>query len=147
MVYETTSNLITVEAAQETPWPFTVADGTTITKGQLLKLTTDRTAILSTAVNDKIAGIAGRDKVADDGRTELAVHRRCMAMCYCSGVINVGDPIMAAATNTYPNFVRGVNDLITASGANIIGHALQAGTNGQRKLMWIDIGAGSGAVS
>lgn len=147
MVYETTSNLIRVECKQESPWPFVVADGTAITKGQLLALTDGRTAILSTGTASKIAGIAARDKVADDGRTELAVHRKGMFLCYCSGVINVGDPIIAGVNGTYPNFVAGANATVTASGANIIGHALEAATNGQRKLMWIDIGAGSGAVS
>lgn len=141
------ANEIVMVTTQENPWPFVVADGTAIPLGTLLKLTTGRTAIISSAANNKVAGFAAREKVASDGRTELAVHRRGMALCYCSGSINVGDPIITAATNTYPNFVAGANATVTASGANIIGHALEAATNGQQKLMWIDIGAGAGAQS
>lgn len=139
------ANEAVVVASQENPWPFTVADGTGITKGALMELTTPRTANTADTSGAKFAGIAARDKVASDGRTELALHRRCMALVYCSGTINFGDPIVLADVSVYPNFVAMAG--ITASGANIIGHMLEAATNGQQKLAWIDVGCGSGAVS
>ena len=125
--------------------PFTCADGTGIAKGALLKLTDPRTAIISSAAADKIAGICAREKVASDGRTECDVYRRGWFDMSCSGSVNIGDPVVAADTSVYPNFVGAA--AITASGANIIGHALEAGTNGEVILIDVNIGAGSGAVS
>ena len=57
------------------PVDFTVADGTAISKGALLKMTDGRVAILSDGDSDICAGIAARDKIASDGRTQLAVFR------------------------------------------------------------------------
>ena len=139
------ANEAVIQVRIESPLPFTVADGTGIEKGALLALTSPRTAATAAGTAEKIAGFAAREKVASDGRTELGVYRRGWFLCYCSGTINIGDPIVAAATGTYPNYVSAAG--VTASGATIIGHALEAATNGQQKLMEINIGAGAGAVS
>lgn len=135
------ANEIVMVTTQENPWPFVVADGTAIPLGTLLKLTTGRTAIISSAAKDYLAGFAAREKVASDGRTELAVHRRGMALVYVSGAASAGQAIIAAATNTYPNFVTAVVNA-TTSGACILGHMLEDATNGQQKLAFIDVGAG-----
>tara|TARA_R100000789_G_scaffold20427_1_gene23582 strand:- start:1251 stop:1664 length:414 start_codon:yes stop_codon:yes gene_type:complete len=58
------------------PIDFTVADGTAIAKGAVLKMTNGRVAILADGDGNIPAGIAARDKVASDGRTQLAVFRR-----------------------------------------------------------------------
>lgn len=50
---------------------YTVADGTAIPKGTLLKLSTPMTAAATSADNDVVAGIAWEDKVASDGITEI----------------------------------------------------------------------------
>lgn len=50
---------------------YTVADGTAIPKGTLLKLATPMTASAATADNDIPGGIAWEDKVASDGITEI----------------------------------------------------------------------------
>jgi hypothetical protein len=58
----------------ETPTKFaryTVADGTGIAVGTLLKLSGDNTAIASSADNDVFAGIAWEEKTASDGITEI----------------------------------------------------------------------------
>lgn len=58
----------------ETPTKFaryTVADGTAITKGTLMKLTSPNTAIATSAAGDCFAGIAMEDKVANDGKVEI----------------------------------------------------------------------------
>lgn len=58
----------------ETPTRFaryTVADGTGIAKGTLLKLSTPNTAAAASADNDVCGGIAWMEKVASDGSTEI----------------------------------------------------------------------------
>lgn len=58
----------------ETPTRFaryTVADGATIERGTLLKLTTPNTAAACSADNDVFGGIAWMEKVASDGTTEI----------------------------------------------------------------------------
>lgn len=60
----------------EPPLPFTVADGTGIEKGAILKMTGSMTASLADGDGDIIAGIAAEEKIANDGNTKLAVYRR-----------------------------------------------------------------------
>ena len=124
----------------EDPLPFTVADGATIEKGAVLALSDPRTAATNTTNGGKIAGIAAREKVASDGRTELAVFRRGWFDMLCSGAVNIGDPLTA-----YHNEVQ--KAAVTASGACIIGHALEAGDDNERVLVELNIGAGAGAIS
>ena len=144
MVYETTSNLAALRVRISDPLPFTVADGTAIVKGQLLKLTDPRTASLSAGANDMIAGIAARDKVASDGLTELAVYRTGWFDMFASGAIAIGDGVVASATGTYPNYVSSA--VAATSGAILIGTALEAGTNGEQILIDLHVGSGGGLV-
>lgn len=63
-----------IAVCYETPTRFaryTVADGTTIPKGTLLKLTSPNTAAAATADNDIVGGIAWMEKLALDGSTEI----------------------------------------------------------------------------
>ena len=60
----------------ELPIPFTVADGTGIEKGAILKMTDPMTAALADGDGDIIAGIAAEEKIANDGKTKLGVYRR-----------------------------------------------------------------------
>lgn len=54
------------------PVRYTVADGTGIEKGTLLKISDPRTAAATSADNDPFAGIAAAEKVASDGQVTLA---------------------------------------------------------------------------
>lgn len=63
------------------PVRYTVADGTGIEKGQLLKISDPRTAAATSADNDPFAGIAASEKVANDGQTSLA--------CYTHGIFDI----------------------------------------------------------
>lgn len=47
----------------ELPIPFTVANGTGIEKGAVLKLTDPMTAIITSGDEDQIAGIAAEEKI------------------------------------------------------------------------------------
>lgn len=109
---------------------FTVADGTAIAKGALLKLTDPNTAIISTATLDPIAGIAATDKEASDGSTRLGVYTNGDFKMYASGSITVGDRLVSAADANFPNYVK-TNLTATASGAAVIGYAKETATAGE----------------
>ena len=140
------ANELVLVRQYENPVPYVVADGTGIEKGALLKLTTGNTAIISSGANDRIAGVAAREKVASDGRTELAAFIRGDFLAYISGGCSAGDALSAAATNTYPNFLTSVANAL-ASGACIVGYALEDATNGQQKLIRVNVGGGGGQIS
>lgn len=123
------------------PIDFTVADGTGIEKGTLLKLTDPRTAIVTSATGDVLAGIAAREKIASDGRTRLAVYRKGIFDMLASGAITVGEPVVSDPSIT-------VNAVVTAkgtaySGASILGTALETATNGETFQVDVNIGGGA----
>lgn len=59
---------------RSTPIPFTCADGATIEKGTVLKLSDPMTVAASGADNDIFIGIAAEEKIANDGNTKIAVY-------------------------------------------------------------------------
>lgn len=111
------------------PEDFTVADGTGIEKGTLLKLTDPRTAVAADAATaaaaNPAAGIAAREKVANDGRTRLAVYRRGTFDCVASGAINIGAPVVFITDNYVAEAAS------TASGAIIAGVALETAADAE----------------
>lgn len=113
---------------------FTVADGTGIEKGTLLKITDPRTAIVSSASGDKLAGIAAREKVASDGRTQLSVYRKGVFDMYASGAIGVGESVMSIGAD---NHVRVASNV--ASGAMILGKALETATAGAQVQIAVNL--------
>lgn len=129
----------------EDPINFTVADGTGIEKGTLLKLTDPRTAIASTAKADPLAGILAREKVASDGRTIAAVYRRGIFDMLASGAITVGGAVQSASDANYPNAVMAA--AVTSSGAQILGTALETATDGETIQIFVEVGASSKALS
>lgn len=90
------------------PVRFTVADGTGIAKGTLMKLTDPRTAVASSADNDPFCGIAASEKVANDGQTSLA--------CYTYGIFDLKATAAAIPVGNYVNL----------GGANLISASLEA---------------------
>ena len=57
------------------PISFTVADAAAIEKGDFLALTDPMTVALTSADNDLFGGIAAEEKIANDGKTKIAVYR------------------------------------------------------------------------
>ena len=126
----------------EDPIDYVVADATGIEKGALLKLTNSGTAILATAAGDMCAGIAAREKVASDGRTQLAVFRRGIFDMVASGAILVGAAVTACETANHV-----LSAAVTASGAAIIGHALETAAADEVIQIAVNVGAGGNQVS
>jgi hypothetical protein len=124
----------------EDPIDFTVDNATGIEKGAVLALTDARTAILASTVQQPIAGIAAREKVASDGRTRLAVYRKGIFDMYCSGSIAVGAAVKVCdLVGTYPNYVETETSASACSGAVTIGHALETATNGEVAQIYINL--------
>ena len=106
----------------ETPIPFTCADGTGIEKGAILKLTSPMTASLAAGDGDIIAGIAAEEKIANDGKTKIAVYRRgIFSMLAGTAAITAGKAVDTHAGSGATNEVA----LAPAAGDNILGVALE----------------------
>ena len=107
---------------------YTCADGTGIAKGSILKLTDPRTAIISSGTADMIAGIAAEEKVASDGATSIACWTDGIFDLIASGTITAGQPVMSAGIGSL-NYVCRADNSAVASGAAILGYALEDGTD------------------
>lgn len=108
------------------PRSYTVADATAITKYTLLALTDPRTAIAQTTSGQAIAGIAAESKEASDGVTRLSVYTDGVFEMVASAAITVGHPVMSANGANYI-----LQATTAASGAAIIGYALETATAGE----------------
>ncbi len=110
----------------ELPIPFTVADGTGIEKGTLLTMSDPMTAAGCTTDNAVIAGIAAEEKIANDGRTKLAVYRggifkATVGLAGCA----VGDALISDCATGDPNEIVLADD----ASENILGTALETATD------------------
>src|SRR3990167_7443896 len=95
---------------------FTVANGTAISKGTLLVLSGDRTAIASSAINQVFLGVANQDKEASDGLTRIG-----------ADVIGVFDMTCVASPATA---LPQAGDIVEISGANLIRRINPRGISG-----------------
>lgn len=128
------ANEHTLMTQKSFPISMTVANGTGIEKGSLLKLTDPNTAIIHSGENDPICGIAYTEKIANDGNTTIAVlagpgdELRATA----SGSITVHDPLMAA-DGAFPNRLYSVKNLsaLEISGGTIVGYSKETCTTGE----------------
>jgi len=125
--------------------PYTVANGTGIEKGTVLKITDSGTAIISTASTDPTCGIAYVEKIASDGNTQLAVLKRGRAIVTASGAITVGWPVKSAAGSdtAFSNTVMVCLDTAANSGAVIIGTAEATFADGERGQIFFNFGSGT----
>jgi len=95
---------------------FTVADGTGIEKGSLLKLTDPMTVIINSGDIDACIGIAAEEKISGDGKTEIGVYMRGIFKCTAGGSITVNDVLMNNAA------AGAVNEVITATTGAVGSH-------------------------
>ena len=65
---------VILELSGKNPTRFTVAAGTSISKGTLLQVSADNTASASSGTGQVYAGVAAADKTSKDTSTTLAVH-------------------------------------------------------------------------
>jgi len=125
------------------PIPFTVADGTAITKGANLQLSDPFTAIAPAATNAMVAGVAWGDKVASSGITKLSLYRSGIFKVTFSGSVTAGDPLALVIGSN--RLVSAVGTL-TLSGSRIWGVSFESATDGQTGLAELRPGFGFVAV-
>ena len=110
------------------PIDWIVLDGNGIEKGTVMKMSGDRTAYAATADADKFAGIAAREKIADDGRTRLALfYDGIFDMKSTADAIAVGAPVKISGTN----LIAAADDDTIENSAEVIGTALEAASGGE----------------
>ena len=122
--------------------PFTCADGNALTKGSILKISDPMTAALTAGAVDNLAGIAGADKIASDGVTQIPVFRQGVFRMYASGSITVGDPVVTDSSVNYVKTAKGLGQP-ALSGSRVLGIALQTVTTGQQLLVDVRVDAGA----
>jgi len=120
------------------PVRFTVADGTGIEKGTIMKFSSDpRTIAAATADGDLIAGIAAAEKVANDGQTSLAVYTKGIFDIACtasSGSAVLGEPVKVTGANT----VAPADDDSIAHVNECVGTSLETGSASEVVAVWIN---------
>lgn len=131
-----TNEITKVELTASTGFPrrYTVASGTAITKGSLLQFSDPRTAIQATTITQiPIAGITSMAKSGTDYSTSVTVWTNGVFDVVASGSITTGSPVFSASDANYPNTVATAAGLAPpASGAAIIGYALEDATDAER---------------
>ena len=111
------------------PIRFTVADGTGIEKGTLMRLSSDpRTITASSADGEIFVGVAAEEKVANDGQTSLAV--------YTDGIFDM--TVDGSNTATLGNFLK-------LDGANLVSDSDEAGAQAVKE--WVGQSLETGATS
>jgi hypothetical protein len=126
----------------EDPIDFIVSNAAAIPKGSLLKLSSPRTVALSDGNRDFIAGIAARDKVANDGRTRLAVYRRGVFRMVAKDAITAGDTVSSSADAN-----KVLKGTAAAVGSKTLGIALSTSAADNDKIeVELNIGAGLNAL-
>lgn len=136
------ANEHTLVVQKTAPVAYTVADGTGIEKGAVLKMTSPRTAALADGDNDLIAGIAATEKIASDGRVTLGVIEGPgdQFVATASGTITVGNPI--GVNTDQDNLVQDISATGNLSGIKRLGYALQTVTTTQTVRYELDRGSG-----
>lgn len=112
----------------EPPVPFTCADGTGIAKGAILEISDANTVAVTNGDTDPVIGIAAEEKIANDGKTKIAVYLRGIfkGLAGAAGV-TVGMGVITDSSTGDPN------DLVVAdvNSEHIVGTALETATNTQ----------------
>ena len=125
----------------ELPIAFKCADGATIEKGAILKLTESMTAATTSGQGDKVAGIAAEEKIANDGKVTIPVYMGGIFKGTAGAAVAIGIALMTDATANKIETSTGV------TGASQLGYALEAPSgDNQTFLFRLNIG-GSGAIA
>lgn len=103
---------------------YTVADGTSISKGCILKLSGNNTAIASSGTGDPFAGVTIEEKKASDGVTEIgaAIDGVYSMTINTSATISAGNMVALSGANLIRLATAG--DIIAGA---VIGKALATG--------------------
>lgn len=115
--------------------PFTCSNSTGIEKGTVLKLSDPFTVAATSADNDIVAGIAAEEKIANDGKTTIAVYLRgIFKMVASSTASTVGLNQVIKGANTIGDYTT-----LDDEKGYVIGKALETIANGETGLVLVDV--------
>ena len=135
------ANEASIRHQMSPPISFTCADGTAIAKGTLLQLTDPRTVSATSADGEFFIGVAAADKIANDGRTQIAV--------YVDGIFDIttvaspaaivaGEPVKIAGAN----LIDLADDSTIGNASEVVGVALETVTATSQETIQVMIGRG-----
>ncbi|MFW6172484.1 MAG: capsid cement protein [Elusimicrobiota bacterium] len=117
----------------EPPIPMICEDGTGIEKGTLLKLEDAYKVSASTGDEDTIAGVAAEEKIADDGKTKIAVYREGIFKAVAGGNCTAGKALASYSGSGDENDV--IDGTSTTLHSKALGIALETATDGETLLV------------
>jgi hypothetical protein len=113
------------------PISFTIADASAIEKGDTVILSTPMTVAISTGANELFGGIAAEEKIANDGKTKIAVYRSGVFKVEVgSAGATVGKDAVLSAKNEYTDYTT-----LDGEKGESFGKFLESGTDGQFVMM------------
>lgn len=119
------------------PVEFTIADGTAIPKGTLMKLgSSPQTAAAATANGNHFVGIASCEKKANDGVVKMAVITNCIAEITATastGAMVLGESVRINGANT----VAPADDDTIEHKFEVVGMALETVSAGNTGAVWV----------
>lgn len=119
----------------EPPVSFTCANGTGIAKGSILEISDPNTVAVTNGDTDPIIGIAAEEKIANDGKTSIAVYLRGIFKAYAGAAgVTVG---MGVITDTATG---AANELVVAdvNSEHIVGTALETAADTESFLLYLN---------
>jgi len=120
------TNETTLIIETELPIMFTCAEDAGIAKGAILKMTDGMTAALADGDGDIVAGIAAESKIADDGKTKIAVYRRGIFKGFAgTGGVTIGCGIDTDASTSDTNEIADS----PVAGDHLLGTALETASS------------------
>lgn len=123
------------------PVDFTCADGTAIAKGTLVKISDPRTVSATSADGDFFIGIVARDKIASDGRTQIAVFLDGIfdiTTVASPSAIAAGEPVKVGGAN----LIDLADDSTIGNAAEVVGVALEDVTATTQETIQVLLGRG-----
>lgn len=105
------------------PVRYTIANGTSVSKGQLLSIATPRTAVAVTVRDNPIAGVAAEEHIANVGITSIAVWTDGIFDATASKAIHAGAKVIGTTANMVTASEALMSD--AASNAIVLGYALE----------------------
>jgi hypothetical protein len=111
--------------------PFTCADGATIEKGTLVKVSDPATVAITAADHDAVIGVTTEEKIANDGKVKVPV---CM-WAICKGTAGTAGVTAGACIDSDAS-TSAANKLAdcAVNAENIIGRSFETATAGETFL-------------
>ncbi len=121
----------------ELPIMMTVADATAIPKGSWLEIANPMTVTIHNGAQDYCGGIAAEEKIANDGKTKVAVYQGGIFRAYGQAAITTGESVALSGD---------VNELYKTTNASFgmksVGFALtDCGADNETFIMKLQLGA------